>query len=977
MSGQMKDGPSNWPDPGGTLGPPTSGRGLEENVVPAWRSCRRTRIFASRDSFLKLIGILLILMAHTAIATAAEATLYADASSTCTSGCGTPAAPFPTIQGAINAGNGMIVAGTATSASVMVAAGLYRERIFIFPDIHVHGADPSSTTINATGFGRSAVILASGGTGRPTRNYSIDGFTITGGSGDVGVVVDSVTGGGIFAFGDAVITNNIIVGNILSGNLKDWLGAGMFVANGHAIIAGNEIGRNISTPPRTGGSGDTHGAGGGIFSIDSGASPEVVGNIIHDNLAQAEIGRGGGLWLRGGPGTVVDRNVIYGNRASASGGGIELYGETRVAGNLIYGNSAGSTGGGIETFNATAVITLNTVAGNVLTETSIPGGENYSTEGAGVYTESTLPPPNNAPVRVTNNLIVGNTLTSTGSGAGLFSIRATPIVTNNLLYGNLKLPSTTSEVGGDLTPGSVIGVNGNLSLPPVMVRQPRFYDVTAAAGTTATVIVLDISRYQIGDVVECARDGVARTVTAINATSKALTLSPALPSPSQAFKLLADWGPSAVNLEEDFHLQITSAALDTGTNLDLEPLDLDDTARPQDGDGNGTAVIDMGAYELPTPDRDDDGVIDSLDCAPDAGSAWELPHPVGETLRLSAALGASLGWTMAAQANVYNVYKGTIGPAGFAYNHSCFETSSIDTFSQDSAMPPRGGAFYYLVAGASHCGEGSLGTDGAGAEIPKAAPPALVCVPSTSDSDADGVIDQDDGCAQVPTPGQVDGDRDGRPDACDNCRFAQNPQQTDFNGNGLGDACEDADGDGVLDEADCAPAVRHQRGLPFDVPPPLTLTGAAGNLVSWPFAEQAPVYDLYRGSITIGAAWSYNHGCRAWALPRPESTDTSLPPIGTAFYYLSSGVNTCGEGALGRNSSGAPVPRGNICPTPFSDADNDGLIDVSDDCPLLANPLQEDTDGDSRGDACDNCPSAWNPDQKDSDGDGTGDACDS
>jgi hypothetical protein len=921
-----------------------------------------------------LIAILLILMAHTAIATAAEVTLYVDAASTCTSGCGTPASPFPTIQGAINAGNSMIVAGTATSATIMVAAGLYRERIFIFPDIHVHGADASSTTINATGFGRSAVILASGGTGRPTRDYSIDGFTITGGSGEVGVAIDSVTGGGVFVFGDAVVTNNIIVGNILSGTLKDWLGAGMFVANGHAIIAGNEIGRNISTPPRTGGSGDTHGAGGGIFSIDSDASPEVVGNIIHDNLAQAEIGRGGGLWLRGGPGTVVDRNVIYGNRASASGGGIELYGETRVAGNLIYGNSAGSTGAGIETFNATAVITLNTVAGNVLTETTIPGGETYSTEGAGVYTESTLPPPNNTPVRVTNNLIVGNTVTSTGSGAGLFSIRAAPTVTNNLLYGNLKLPSTPSEVGGDLTPGQVIGVDGNLSLPPVMARQPRFYDVTAAAGTTTTVIVLDISRYQIGDVLECARDGVARTVTAINATSKALTLSPALPSASQAFKLLADWGPSAVNLEEDFHLQRTSAALDTGTNLDLEPVDLDDSVRPQDGDGNGTAVIDMGAYEFPIPDRDGDGVTDSLDCAPDAGSAWELPHPVGETLRLSAALGTSLGWTMAAQANVYNVYKGTIGPAGFAYNHICHETGSIDTFSQDSATPPRGGAFYYLVAGASRCGVGSLGTDSAGAEIPG---PASPCLLAEKDSDADGVYDLDDGCAQVPTPGQADGDHDGRPDACDNCRFAPNPQQTDFNGNGLGDACEDTDGDGLLDEADCAPSVRHQRGLPFDVPPPLTFSGAPGNLVSWPFAEQAPVYDFYRGSITIGAAWSYNHGCRAWGLTRPESSDPALPPTGTAFYYLSSGVNTCGEGALGRDSAGAPVPRGSSCPTLYSDADNDGPIDVSDDCPLLANPLQEDADGDSRGDACDNCPSTWNPDQTDSDGDGTGDACDS
>ncbi len=60
-----------------------------------------------------------------------------------------------------------------------------------------------------------------------------------------------------------------------------------------------------------------------------------------------------------------------------------------------------------------------------------------------------------------------------------------------------------------------------------------------------------------------------------------------------------------------------------------------------------------------------------------------------------------------------------------------------------------------------------------------------------------------------------------------------------------------------------------------------------------------------------------------------------------------------------------------------SDADGDGACDDVDNCPLTANPGQQDTDGDGIGDACDNCVNSANPSQLDSDNDGIGDVCDS
>lgn len=139
---------------------------------------------------------------------------------------------------------------------------------------------------------------------------------------------------------------------------------------------------------------------------------------------------------------------------------------------------------------------------------------------------------------------------------------------------------------------------------------------------------------------------------------------------------------------------------------------------------------------------------------------------------------------------------------------------------------------------------------------------------------------------------------------------------------------------------------------------------------------------LYAWSGTVSGGTSLINGQSGQSLVRSQtrfvaSADSSM------F------VDVCGTSAF--------APSGNLqffqnlwnlLPGPL-DTDGDGIPDVDDNCPLVANAQQEDNDGDGAGDVCDddddddgildvddNCPLDANPNQEDTDGDGDGDACD-
>lgn len=103
--------------------------------------------------------------------------------------------------------------------------------------------------------------------------------------------------------------------------------------------------------------------------------------------------------------------------------------------------------------------------------------------------------------------------------------------------------------------------------------------------------------------------------------------------------------------------------------------------------------------------------------------------------------------------------------------------------------------------------------------------------------------------------------------------------------------------------------------LPVCTPPEVgpTVVFLDDQSLSWSPSGVATSYNLYRGSID-GVAWAFNHVCLAGLLSSPDATDTAVPPIDRAFYYVVSSRNACGESSLGVGSDGQQQPNPLPCP---------------------------------------------------------------
>ncbi len=291
---------------------------------------------------------------------------------------GTIEHPYNTIMKAVNAAN------HSSAVTIAVAAGTYTENVLI--DEHVvvlqggYSSDfsfraPSTNITAIQGDGNDAVVTLN-----TAGASTIDGFTITGGTGNPEYLPDFYAGGGIFVTGGApVISNNIIENNDTS----------------HSSAT--------SSAERAAGS---ESDGGGVCSYY--ANTQIVNNIIRNNTA----GYGAGIKVNDGN-VVIDGNTISSNVGiSDHGGGIHASGPSlEITNNVIENNSIGEAlgygqGGGVIVYGDGTTATLS---GNIVRGNTAPSF------GAGEFVDD------GATATLTNELIYNNTLTADdGLGAGIY-----------------------------------------------------------------------------------------------------------------------------------------------------------------------------------------------------------------------------------------------------------------------------------------------------------------------------------------------------------------------------------------------------------------------------------------------------------------------------------------------------------------------------------------------------------------------------
>lgn len=461
-----------------------------------------------------------------------------------------------------------------TGGEVWVASGTHAGRFWLPAFVHLYGGfagtelvrderQPAQQPTILDGGGKPNVVLSGqGGFGVST----LDGFTVTGGGTFTAGTnfnkygLGGKGGGLLLVVSSPVITNNVITRNSLAYDNT----TNQLPSYGAGIACESSyavIANNTIEDNEI--LNDFDGSGGGIYCLKS--MPLITGN----RLARNQAGYGPAIYAWASTplivGNTIESNGMYVRlplfRGAVEGAvSLHLADDALIEGNRFVGNTAG-TGAGLH-FSA---YRAGEVANNLFVANHAYDPTAFGGMGGGLYVFVTTNA--SSAIRVVNNTLVGNVASNLfmEMGGGI-AFTLVPPATNLLLANNLIVSNSSGLYQTLTTPMPKPHLSHN------NVFNPRANYVNLVPGAT------DVSRP-------------------------------------------AAFADAAAG---DYRLAAGASDVDAGDASLAALQDFLGVSRPLDGDGDGRAVPDLGAFEFvhPTADSDGDGLPD----------AWEVAMELNPTL---------------------------------------------------------------------------------------------------------------------------------------------------------------------------------------------------------------------------------------------------------------------------------------------------------------------------------------------------------
>ncbi len=519
---------------------------------------------------------------------------------------------WATAKRTVQAGIGAVASGVTLGGEVWVAQGTYTQHVSIPAFVYLYGGFAGSET------------------NRAARNISAHRTVVDGGGQPT--VVQSLSAGYLLSTLDGFTVQNggIYTGGQLAGLWPNGLGGGIECEVSAPVIANNVVQSNsVGNPFGSNGTAK----GGGIYLYLSHA--QITNNtIMRNDVLDTTAGSGGGVYcIRSKPS--IAQNFFHQNHA-AYGPALmaDLLSSVRFTDNVVLTNFMYNSLP-LPTYQGAfeGAVYLTGCNGFLIEANTIQG--NWSYVGAGLDLKACQ----NGVVQ--NNVIVGNLAqeptSQSGSGGGIYceivDPNGTVKIVNNTIVGNIGFSPFAGDQGGGIamslpTTNSIVLCN-NIVVSNSGGIYLRPGSQAPAAAAYRNNCVINTVNYT----------GLAAGVGDIH-------LDPKFVNPGSG----------------DLHLLAISPCIDAGIASSAPAIDHDQVNRPLDGNNDGVAAYDMGAFEFvhPDADTDHDGMLDQSELV--AGTSPTDPAAVlGLEARRSTQVGSMVLSWLSVTNRIYNLeYKAAL-----------------------------------------------------------------------------------------------------------------------------------------------------------------------------------------------------------------------------------------------------------------------------------------------------------------------------